>query len=354
MMGCLLSFHSIPRVIKLLLLRFPFFLLIFSCNASASDSNSCSQPIRGINIAGLEFGSRKFAGRVGTDFFSPEKHYYAYYAGVGFNAVRLPITWERLQPKLFKPLNKTYLKLIDNAFSNAAFYGMDIVIDLHNYHRYKGDVIGSEEVPIDALTDVWMRISAAFSTKENLLAYGLMNEPHDTKGRWAKDAQVLVNAIRSRGDKTLLYISGDHWSNSNYWPKVHPEKFIVDPLDNFRYEAHLYLDQDFSGIYADESSIDSMKLGVRLEKRLLPFTRWLLDNDAKGVIGEFGIPNDDKWSLPLNRFLILSQENCLDWFMWAGGTWNPAYQLSLEVLNGHEKKAIPIIRDFLNRETVSN
>jgi endoglucanase len=57
----------------------------------------------------------------------------------------MPVTWERLQLKLFKSLNRSYLKLIANAFSNAALYGMYVVIELHNYHRYKGDVDGSEQ-----------------------------------------------------------------------------------------------------------------------------------------------------------------------------------------------------------------
>lgn len=121
-------------------------------------------------------------------------------------------------------------------------------------------------------------------------------------------------------------------------PKVHSDRFIIGPLDNFRYEVHLCLDKNFSGIYAVQPSIDLTKLSLRLEKRLFPFIHLLQDNDAKGVIGEIGMPNDDKWSLPLKRFLTISQENCLDWFMWVGGAWNPAYNLSLEVLSGQEKR----------------
>jgi hypothetical protein len=40
MMVCLLNFHPFTRVIKLLLLLSTFFLVFYSCNASASDSKN--------------------------------------------------------------------------------------------------------------------------------------------------------------------------------------------------------------------------------------------------------------------------------------------------------------------------
>jgi hypothetical protein len=64
-------------------------------------------------------------------------------------------------------------------------------------------------------------------------------------------------------------------------PKVHLDRFIIGPLDNLRYEAHLCFDKNFSGVYADEPSINLTMLSLRPEKRLFPFTHWLQYNECK-------------------------------------------------------------------------
>jgi endoglucanase len=89
------------------------------------------------------------------------------------------------------------LNEIQRFLRKAEQYQIDVVLDLHNYGRYKGEIVGSKQVPNDAFYDVWKRIAQALKSYPALMAYGLMNEPHDTKGLWFQVAQSGVDGIRS-------------------------------------------------------------------------------------------------------------------------------------------------------------
>jgi endoglucanase len=172
-----------------------------------------------------------------------------------------------------------------------------------------------------------------------------MNEPHDTGGLWHKVAQYGVDGVREVDSFHPIYVSGDSWGNSQLWPKVNPIPFVNDPRNLIVYEAHLYLDDDFSGTYKNRRATGEVV--ERLEKRLNPFLNWLKIHNQKGAIGEFGIPMEDSLWLPgLQKFLEMSDAACLDWFMWAGGSWRPSYELSLEPIDGIDRPQIRIIRNF--------
>ena len=55
----------------------------------------------GVNLAGGEFG--KLPGTYGTDYTYPAPADIDYYVELGFNLIRVPFRWERLQPTLGAP-----------------------------------------------------------------------------------------------------------------------------------------------------------------------------------------------------------------------------------------------------------
>ena len=70
---------------------------------------------------------------------------------------------------------------------------------------------------------------------------------------------------------------------------------LHDPAGNLVYEAHQYFDRDSSGTYKqsyDESGAFPT-IGV---DRLKPFAEWLKEHNARGFIGEFGVPDDDRYT----------------------------------------------------------
>src|SRR5688500_15278223 len=110
---------------------------------------------KGVNLAGMEFGN---GNRVNTDYVVPGKSHYDYWAqDVGSNVIRLPFTWERLQPQAYGNLDQEYLGYLKQSVSWAKANGMTIALDLHNYARYNGQVTDSGK-----LTDVWKKIAKEF------------------------------------------------------------------------------------------------------------------------------------------------------------------------------------------------
>ncbi len=316
-----------------LIFIFCLFSLIGFNNVEAN--TQCSEPKLGINLAGPEFASKKIPGKLGKDYDFPNGIHLIYYKSRGFNSVRLPVRWERLQQEIFSELSFSYLHEIKEFLKKAEQYELSVVLDLHNYGRFKGNVVGSNEVPNEAFYDIWQRLAQALKDYPALLAYGLMNEPFKTKGRWHKAAQYGVNGIRSVDKNTAIYVAGDHWSNSHIWSRVNPRPFVNDPQNNIAYEAHIYFDKNFSGTYKNPDQIYNKE---DVYKRLKSFVLWLKKHDVKGIIGEWGVPSNNRdWFPVAGEFTNLAKDHCLDWYYWRGGVWGDRYLLSLEPKKGQEK-----------------
>lgn len=305
---------------------------------------ACPAPIRGINLVPLPSGW--YNGAVELRF--PTEAHIKYYKDVGMNAIRLPIVWETMQPTLYGEFDARYLAHTLEFLDKANAQGMKVLIDLHNYGRYRNKLIGTPDVPAAAFKDIWKRLALAFSKHPAVYAYGLMNEPHDTAGQWQKVAQSGVDGVRAVDAMRPIYVGGDSWSNSERWPKVNPVPFVIDPSNQIVYEAHLYFDDDFSGRY--KSPIGFTDVATRAAQRLQPFLTWLSANGQRGAIGEIGVPMDDpRWLLALQKFLDMSDTACIDWFMWAGGGWRETYELSLEPINGKDRPQVGLLRSRLTK-----
>jgi endoglucanase len=310
---------------------------------SAIAATTCNNPIRGVNLAGAEFGSA-LPGVHNVDYAFPTLSQLQYYSQAGFNATRLPISWERIQPKLFGSLDATYSQLLLNYMSQAATVGQRVVIDIHNYDRYYGQVVGSQAVPNEAYRDLWSKLATLLRGQTALYAYGLMNEPHDTNGLWHATAQYGVNGIRAADRAHYIYVPGDSWSGASNWPNINPNLFVNDPSGKVIYEAHLYFDDDYSGRYA--TPLGNTDLVSRVQTRLKPFTDWLVANHQKGVIGEWGVPTSNlTYQAGVSAFVTTTNAQCLDWFIWGGGQFRPSYILSLTPDNGVDKPMLTYLKN---------
>jgi len=223
------------------------------------------------------------------------------------------------------------------------------VLDLHNYGRYRLGGQGSvQEFVLDApqglghgllaehLTDLWLRLGQQVREHRALLAYGLMNEPHDMGGgSWHATSNRVVRALRGAGDRTWMWVAGDGWSKGHEWNQHNPSiPWVHDPLKRTAYEAHIYFDRDGSGRYqatfADELRVDAQLL-LRGSERLETFVSWCRRGGVQGVIGEFGVPwFDPGWIPVLDRFLDSVKQERMTAVAWAGGNWWGDYALSLQ------------------------
>ena len=304
----------------------------------------------GVVLAGLDFSGSTAV---------PNAAECQYYSGKGFKFIRVPFLWEKIQPTLGGALDATYLGYIDQVVTAAATYNMSVMIDMHNYLRYPSDpsttstsTLVTQGGPTQAqYNDVWTKIATHYANNTTIWGYDLMNEPHNLgSANWPAIAQSVITAIRAVDMTHTIVLEGDHWSQGHLWPTLTNSTGLAtvsDPANNLVFEAHQYFDSDESGQYASTSftgntpmgSANTDTTGVQL---IRPFVNWIKQNNLRGMVGEYGIPNNASasdqthWNTMLDNFLSYLSTNCLLGTYWAGGPgWGNGYVISCEPLNNN-------------------
>lgn len=299
----------------------------------------------GVNLSGAAFGSSVLPGKHGTNYIYPSESYYKKYAEQGLTLVRLPFLWERLQPSVDGQLDAAHLALLIQSMDFAQKHGVKVILDMHNYYRYYKQPIGSESVPVAAFANTWTRIAQKVGSHPALSGYGLMNEP-STNGLWPGAALAAAKAIRQVDMTHWIYVAGDRYSSAWHWPQSNTQliadPWMRDPANNLIFEAHMYLDRDTSGMYADKTETFAPDLGI---KRAKPFVDWLRANNLRGFIGEMGVPNYAPDAIiAMDNLLGYLRESCVPLTYWAAGPWWGKYILSLDVTGGAEQPQLPVLR----------
>ncbi|TWI54369.1 endoglucanase [Pseudomonas duriflava] len=338
-----------PRRLK----QYAFLALTSLFLAPHAQAETFPSHLIGLNFSGAGFAAQVLPGVHGTNYFFPDDSYFRRWGYRGVRVVRLPITWERLQPQLNGELDQQYAELITKALDSAKRYKMRVVLDIHNYGRYRDQIVGSDAVPYSAYQNALQRVAKAWNQHPALLAYDIMNEPHDVGDHWASAAQHGIDGIRSVDKSRPILIEGNSWSSSARWPQVNKELLdLKDPADNLIFSAHLYFDEDGGGRYEskDTSKLDPM-IGV---KRAEPFIEWLKANNKKGHIGEFGVPDDDpRWLEAMDNLLKYLKQHCVPATYWAAGPGWGNYPLAIEPINNKERPQWRILKKYVKDESCS-
>ena len=314
--------------------------------AARDEGGSAGIDLIGVNLSGAGFAPHVVPGKHGTNYFYPEKRHFKYYADKGIRLIRFPFIWERVQHNLGEDLDGEQLRLLKRTLDFAMQHGQKVILDMHNYGRYQGHLIGSSDVPYAAYAQVWQKLAKRFGGHPALLGYDIMNEPHGTVGLWPGAAQAAVDAIREVDQQTLIFVEGERWSSAYHWPLVNANFLVKDPVERIVYEAHLYFDEDFSGKYLPGKSrnIDPM-LGV---ERARPFVEWLQKHGQKGFLGEYGIPDDlPEASVAMDNLLAYLNDNCIPSAYWAGGPGWGQYRLAIEPRDGQDRPQMAILQKHL-------
>lgn len=305
---------------------------------------------RGVNVSGAEFGNKVIPGVLGTNYTFNSENTFRYFNQKQLSLFRVPVLWERLQPVLRQPLDPAYLSGLKANIGWAKAYGGQVIIDIQNFGRYSMNEGGSLntyiidnpapdgtiKVSASDLADLWVRLSSEFKFDGGVYAYDLMNEPHDMgSANWQSISQTVVGAIRANQDDKLLLVPGNAWSTANRWLSVNgSNSWIDDPSNNFMYEAHVYFDSDESGTYAlsyDAELARNSDLANVGRTRLSHFISWVQANNVRGIIDEYGIPdNDSRWGTVLENFFAALDAAGMDGAYWAAGEWWGNYPLSVQ------------------------
>lgn len=301
----------------------------------------------GINLAGAEFGADVgLPGVYLKQYIYPGEADFKRYAERNLKLVRLPFRWERIQPRLNGELNSVELRRMLTTLDHAKKYNMQVILDMHNYYRYHGKMIGSNEVPVSAFADAWRRIAQKVASHPAVYGYGLMNEPHTTNGKWPAAALAAAKSIRNIDAEKWVVIAGDRWSSAFHWPSYNTQlvkdPWMRDPNNNLMFEAHLYFDKDYSGYYTNRYEKYDPMIGV---VRAKPFVEWLNRYRLRGFIGEHGAPDFSPSAVvAMDNMLKYLGQHCIPSTYWAAGPWWGDYPLSLDVKSGKPRPQLPILQ----------
>jgi endoglucanase len=309
---------------------------------------------RGINISGAEFGP--LGGKVDKDYTWPSISTLDYLAGKGFNTVRLPFRWDRLQPELMGEFDEPELSRLMETVELIRARGMKTILDPHNYARYKDQVVGSEAVPKEAFADFWVRLAKLYANDDQVV-FGLMNEPNTMPvAQWVDAANAAADAIRNKAHaKNLMLVPGTAWTGAHSWltpvdgePNGVALKDFRDPGNNFAFEVHQYFDDDFSGTKGNCSRAKDAVAAVD------NFTDWLKTNGYRGMLGEFGAPKGETCIAGIKAMIDVVERNKDVWTGWtywvAGDWWSPDEPLNIQPTNEGDRPQLqgllPALRDF--------
>lgn len=288
----------------------------------------------GVNASGAEFAPQAIPGTINKNYAYPKPGAIARYAHLGANVVRLPVRWERVQPALEGPLEEAEVGRIDAAIAEAQASGILLILDIHNYARYRNQTINPEVSA--GLADLWQRLALRYRDKN--VAFGLMNEPYGISAAdWRQAADQSVKAIRGTGAGNLILVPGTLWTGAHSWQNGGAQSNAAAFADftdkNFAFDLHQYLDGNSSGTSFQCGS--DPQIGVR---RLTAATQWLRDHKVRGFLGEFAGGRSATCQAALAEMFRFMDENSdawLGWTYWTAGPWWPAsYEFGVEPRDG--------------------
>lgn len=324
-------------------------LLSLLCLPAMADC--LSSRLHGVNLAGAEFNGSQLPGVIYKNFTYPGTATLDYFRKKGVNLIRLPILWERYQPKAYGALDATNMKQLKTIVAYAKKYDMCIWVDLHNYAKYHSQPLTAYSNPDKLLYDFWQRLHKSLILDERYWAYGLMNEPAAVSRRdWVNIAKSVVSRLRESDVTGLVIVSGGNWSGAHSWfaNATEPSNAelladLTDPLSRLAIDIHQYADSDASGTKTDCMDPSKMK------NILFKVQEWAKSQNHRLLLGEFGVAAKEDCLNVLSSMLEqMSQPQWLGWTYWAAGSWWGSYPFSIQpTKDGLDQPQMTVVERYL-------
>jgi endoglucanase len=308
---------------------FPLAIILLCLSAGcATPSAFPTEPSAGVFYRGLDIFGPFQNGVTGQPWAFPTDGELKYYASKGLKVFRVPLLWEDLQPRLYGPLDRSYLAAMDAFVADCRAHGEEVIWTFINQAvRPLGseNVIGSAALPATAFYDVWKKVALHYRNVPTVWAYDLINEPYLDDDWVSIQAQQTIYAIRSVDMKKVI-IAMPQWENEEGY--VAAFQGYNDPGDNLWYEDHVYFDRGSNGFYLGTYDEEGAYPTIGID-RVRPFVTWCRVHHAHCTVGEFGVPgswtgagtpvNDPRWEVVLDNFLSYLDQNGISSNYWEAG-----------------------------------
>ncbi|KAK7941566.1 uncharacterized protein PG986_013953 [Apiospora aurea] len=282
----------------------------------------------GVNIAGFDFGMSSSGVQQMRHFVNDDK----------FNIFRLPVGWQYLtNGSPTGNLDANNLARYDAFVQGCLQLGTYCIIDIHNYARYNGAVIGQGGPADDTFVALWTALANKYKSQSKIV-FGVMNEPHDlTIGTWAQTVQKVVTAIRNTGatSQMILLPGTDYTSAANFisngsGPELLKVKNPDGGVSGLIFDVHKYSDSDNSGTHVECTTNN-------IDNAFAPLATWLRSNRRQAFLSETGGGNVASCGTVICQqldYINANNDVYLGWTSWAAGGFGSSYEL-VETPNGN-------------------
>ncbi|KFY01062.1 hypothetical protein V495_02176 [Pseudogymnoascus sp. VKM F-4514 (FW-929)] len=307
----------------------------------------------GVNIAGFDFGVLIDGTQDISNAQAPNANQMAHFAtDDGSNIFRLPAGWQFLTNNQGGGnLDDTNFGKYDALVQACLATGAHCILDLHNYARWNGQIVGQGGPADDDLVSFWTGLAMKYANEDRIV-FGIMNEPHDLPSitTWAATVQKVVTAIRNAGATSqLILLPGDNFTSAADFVNNGSLDALVTVTNpdgtttGLIFDVHKYLDSDNSGTHTDcvSNSIDNA---------FAPLADALRAVSRQAILSETGGGNTDSCLQDVceqNDYLNQNSDVYLGYVGWAAGAFDDTYELTLTpTQNGGSWTDKPLMKCF--------
>jgi len=250
------------------------------------------------------------------------------------NIFRLPVGWQFLvNNNLGGTLDSTNFPKYNTLVQGCLNTGAYCIIDIHNYARWNGEIIGQGGPTNAQFTSLWSQLATEYASNSRVV-FGVMNEPHDLTSvtTWAATVQAAVTAIRQAGATSqIILLPGNDYTSAQQFISdgSGPALLNVTNLDgsttNLIFDVHKYLDSDNSGTH-------STCVTNNIADAFAPLAQWLRCHGRQALNTETGGGSSDSTCLTMLcqqlDFMNQNSDVLIGWLGWGAGSFATTYILS--------------------------
>ena len=268
------------------------------------------------------------------------------------NVIRVPINvdWDSIWnikkgeklPEIPKddPLSpyRKHLHGLENTLILAKKYNINVIVTLGNVAGRRIDVLYNEDDGsgyYKELPKLWDYIALKFGKNPNLLAYDILNEPVEKKGKHSWREIILPDLIKKIRliDKDTYLVIEASWGGAKALKKFKPVSDKRSIYSFHFYAPHNFTHQGIRGIprgykypgrikrYNNSPEIEWDQ--ARLESKLQDAVEFQRKYDTRILVGEFGAV---RWASGAQNYLrdsiLLFEKFGWDWCFHSYGGWN--------------------------------
>lgn len=239
-----------------------------------------------------------------------------------------------MTPTLGGSIDETWFATFDATVQSAltASTSPYVILDLHNYARWNGGIVGQGGPTNDQFANLWSQIATKYASNDKII-FGIMNEPHDlpSLSEWATSVQAAITAIRAAGaTKQYILMPGSSYSSAGTLP-TEAGPYLAALTDTsggtekLLFDVHKYLDSDGSGT-STECVTDNVAV-------LTTLVTWLKSvGNRQAILSETGGGNTASCETYLDSELAYVKANSASiagFTVWAAGSFDSTYALTV-------------------------